>query len=161
MEGCLDMSLVNVVRHTLPDNVHQLHVQTTFHIWKTRGCQCSFKLLMLGGVSPETCWASYKYGIIKFWYIVASSWISRYEFYCDARIHKRPALNVIITFQNLQTAQTWALTTLCPRLQYNLYLYTLYSILHNTVFILYLNSTLCNIFLDISPVYILLKIIPS
>jgi hypothetical protein len=27
---------------------------------------------MIGGVSPETCWASYKYGIIKFWYIVAS-----------------------------------------------------------------------------------------
>jgi hypothetical protein len=36
-----------------------------FHIWKTRGCQCSFRPLMMGGVSPETCWASYKYGIIK------------------------------------------------------------------------------------------------
>jgi len=48
---------------------------TTFHVWKTRGCQCSFRLLMLGGVPPETCWASYKYGIIKFWYIVASCWI--------------------------------------------------------------------------------------
>ena len=40
---------------------------TTFHVWKTRGCQCSFRLLMMAGVSPETCWASYKYGIIKFW----------------------------------------------------------------------------------------------
>jgi len=29
-------------------------------VWKTRGCQCSFGLLMMGGVSPETCWASYK-----------------------------------------------------------------------------------------------------
>jgi len=48
---------------------------TTFHVWQTRGCQCSFRLLMLGGVSPETCWASYKYGIITFWYIVASFWI--------------------------------------------------------------------------------------
>jgi len=38
---------------------------TTFHVWKTRGYQCSFRLLMMGGVSPETCWASYKYGIIK------------------------------------------------------------------------------------------------
>jgi len=38
---------------------------TTFHVWKTRGCQCSFRLLMMGGVSPETCWASYKYEIIK------------------------------------------------------------------------------------------------
>jgi hypothetical protein len=40
----------------VPDNVHQLH-------------------MMMGDVSPETCWASYKYGIIKFWYIVASCWI--------------------------------------------------------------------------------------
>jgi len=39
---------------------------TTFHVWKTRGCHCSFRLLMMGGVSPETCWASYKYGIINF-----------------------------------------------------------------------------------------------
>ena len=33
---------------------------TTFHVWKTGGCQCSFRLLIMGGVSPETCWASYK-----------------------------------------------------------------------------------------------------
>jgi hypothetical protein len=60
--------------HTVHDNVHQLHVRqrppttrpTTFHVWITRGCQCSFRLLMTGGVSPETCWASYKYGIINF-----------------------------------------------------------------------------------------------
>jgi hypothetical protein len=63
---------------------------TTFHVWKTRGCQCSFGLLMMGGVSPETCWASYRYGIIKFWYIVASCWIFLYEFYYDARIHEHP-----------------------------------------------------------------------
>jgi hypothetical protein len=43
---------------------------------------------MMGGVSPETCWASYKYGIIKFWYIVASCWIFYYKFYYDARIHE-------------------------------------------------------------------------
>jgi len=48
-------------------------------IWKTRDCQCSFRLLMMGGVSPETCWPSYKYGIMKFWYIVASCWIFLYE----------------------------------------------------------------------------------
>ena len=34
-----------------------------------------------GRVSAETCWASYKYGIIKFWYILASCWIFLYEFY--------------------------------------------------------------------------------
>jgi hypothetical protein len=38
---------------------------TTFQVWKTRGYQCSFRLLMMGSVSPETCWVSYKYGIIK------------------------------------------------------------------------------------------------
>ena len=48
---------------------------TTPHVCKTRGCQCSFRLPMMGGVSPETCWASYKYGRIKFWYVVASCWI--------------------------------------------------------------------------------------
>ena len=37
------------------DNVHQIHVQTTFHLLKTRGCQCSFRLLMMGGVTPKTC----------------------------------------------------------------------------------------------------------
>jgi len=50
----------------------------TFHVCKTRGCQCSFSLLMMGRVSPETCWASYKYGITNFWYIVASCWIFLY-----------------------------------------------------------------------------------
>ena len=40
---------------------------TTFHLWKTRGCLCSFRLLIMGGVSPETRWSSYKYGIIKFY----------------------------------------------------------------------------------------------
>ena len=61
---------------------------TNFHKWKTRGCQCSFRLLMMGGVSPETCWASYKYGTIKFWYIVASCWIFFYELYYDAWNHE-------------------------------------------------------------------------
>jgi len=51
----------------------------TSHVWKTRGCQCSFRLLTMGDVSPETRWASYKYGIIKFWYVVASCWIFLYE----------------------------------------------------------------------------------
>jgi len=48
---------------------------TTLRVCKTRGCQCSFRLLMMGGASPETCWAPYKYEI-KFWYNVASCcWI--------------------------------------------------------------------------------------
>ena len=65
---------MDVVRHSLTTTR-----PTTFHVCKTRGCQCSFRLLMMGGMSPETCRASYKYGIIKFWYIVASCWIFLYE----------------------------------------------------------------------------------
>ena len=34
--------------------------RTAFHVCKTRGCLWSFRLLMMGGVSPETCWASFK-----------------------------------------------------------------------------------------------------
>ena len=34
---------------------------TTCHVWNTRGCQCSFRFLMMGSVSPETCWASCKW----------------------------------------------------------------------------------------------------
>jgi len=67
---------------------------TTFHVWKTRGCKCSFRLLMMGGVSSETCSASCKYGIIKFWYIVASCWIILYEFYYDVRTYEHQLCNI-------------------------------------------------------------------
>jgi len=40
---------------TVPDNVHQLHVQQPSTYEKTRGCQYSFRLLMMGGASPERC----------------------------------------------------------------------------------------------------------
>jgi len=62
---------------------------TTFHVFKTRGYQCGFRLLMVDGVLLETCWASYKCGIIKLWYIFASRWIFLYELYYDARIHEQ------------------------------------------------------------------------
>ena len=64
-----------------PAQCATIYTSNNFLLWKTRGCQGSFRLLMMGGVSPETCWASYKCGIIKFWYIVASCWIFLYEFY--------------------------------------------------------------------------------
>jgi len=53
---------------------------TTFHVCKTRGCLCSFRLLMMGGVSPETCWASFKIRNNKLWYTVASCWV----FHCES-----------------------------------------------------------------------------
>jgi len=39
---------------------------TTFHVCKTRGCLCNSGFLTIGGLSPETCWASFKYGIKHF-----------------------------------------------------------------------------------------------
>ena len=39
----------------VPDNVNQLHIQQPSTYKKPRGCQCSFRLLMMGDVSPETC----------------------------------------------------------------------------------------------------------
>jgi hypothetical protein len=47
---------------------------------------------MMGGVSPETCWASDKCGIIKFWYVVASCWVFFFQLYYDARSHERQTL---------------------------------------------------------------------
>jgi len=67
----------------------------TFHVWKTRGCRCSFRLLMVGSVSPKTCWASYEYGIIKFWYTIAFCRIFLYELYCDARINGHQCLFIV------------------------------------------------------------------
>ena len=87
----------HTAHHQEPDNVHQLHVQTTFHVWKTRGCQCSFSLLTMGGVLPETCWASYKYGIIKFWYIVAYCWI----FFMNYELHQ-PCMESVSNFTWVQ-----------------------------------------------------------
>ena len=84
---CIRGRLLDVVRHSAWQRPPTTR-PTTFHVWKTRGCQCSFRLLMIGGVSPETCWASYKEKIIKFWYTVASCWGFLYELYYDARIHE-------------------------------------------------------------------------
>jgi len=76
-----------------PDSVQQPHAQQYSTYEKPEGCQCSFRPLMMGGVSPETCWASYNNGIIKFWYIVTSCWIFLYELYYDAQIHEdQPAV---------------------------------------------------------------------
>jgi len=45
-----------VLRIMLPDNVQQLHVRHPSKVLcKTRLCWCSFRLLMMGGVTPETC----------------------------------------------------------------------------------------------------------
>jgi hypothetical protein len=59
MQQCIKILLFPV--YTLPDNVQQWHIrQPSTVLCKTRDCLCSFRLLMMGGVAPETCWASFK-----------------------------------------------------------------------------------------------------
>jgi hypothetical protein len=58
---------------------------------------------MMSGVSPETCWASYKYGIIKCWHIVASCWIFLYKLYYGTRIHEHQVVvSIFISPANLK-----------------------------------------------------------
>jgi hypothetical protein len=50
----------------------------TINVCKTRGCNYSFELLMMIGVSLETCWAIKKHWNNKFYYTVASCWLFLY-----------------------------------------------------------------------------------
>jgi hypothetical protein len=47
-----------------------------------------FELLMMGGVSPETCWAIEKHWNIKFYNTVVSCWFFLWMLYYNARIHE-------------------------------------------------------------------------
>jgi hypothetical protein len=58
----------------------------TTNVCKTRGCNYSFELLMMSGVSLETCWAIKKHWNNKFYYTVASCWLFLYEAYSDCSI---------------------------------------------------------------------------
>jgi len=58
---CQDKSMYSYL-----DSIQQPQRPTTSNVCKTRDCWCSFELLVMGGLSPETCWALYKYGIINF-----------------------------------------------------------------------------------------------
>jgi hypothetical protein len=58
-----------------------------------------FELLMMGGVSPETCWAIKKHWNNKFYYTVASSWFFLWDLYYDARIHEHHAYNYLINWK--------------------------------------------------------------
>jgi len=67
----------------------------TFHVCKTRGCLWSYRLLMMGSVSPEMCWASFKIRDNKIWYTVASCWI----FYCKncTMMHRSTNIKFVIS----------------------------------------------------------------
>ena len=55
---------------------------------KPKAAVTVFELLMMGGVSPETCWAIKKHWNNKFYYTVASCWFLLWDLYYDVRIHK-------------------------------------------------------------------------
>jgi hypothetical protein len=50
--------------------------------------------LMMGGVSPETCWAIKKHWNNKFYYTLASCWFFPWNLYYDARIQGHQILGV-------------------------------------------------------------------
>jgi hypothetical protein len=49
-----------------------------------------FELLMMGGVSPETCWAIKKQWNNKFYYTVASCWFFLWDFRTDVKQVQKP-----------------------------------------------------------------------
>jgi len=78
-----------------------MYVCTYIHTWlshrsgrlpktyvKPEAAITGFEILMMGGVSPETCWAIKKHWNNKFYYTVASCWFFLWDLYYDARIHE-------------------------------------------------------------------------
>ena len=51
-----------------------------------------FELLMMGGLSPETCWAIKKHWNNEFYYTVASCWFFLWDLYYDPRIHEHQVI---------------------------------------------------------------------
>jgi hypothetical protein len=89
--GSAHLSIIHIEN---PTRYHSVSKFYFLFIWS------STCFLMMGGVSPETCWASYKYEI-KFWYTVASCWI----FYISSQIYfySKP-WDLLILFLLLQSA---------------------------------------------------------
>jgi len=57
-----------------------------------------FALLMMGGVSPETCWAIKKHWNNKFYYTFASCWFFLWDIYYAARIHEHQVWKFLFIF---------------------------------------------------------------
>jgi len=52
-----------------------------------------FELLMMGSVSPGTCWAIKKHWNSKFYYTVASCWFFLWDLYYDVRIYEHQVVS--------------------------------------------------------------------
>ena len=72
-----------------------------------------FELLMMGSVSPETCWAIKKYWNNKFYYTVASFWFFLWDFYYDARIHEHQEKDCFYWVKNYQLVNHNAAAAAC------------------------------------------------
>jgi hypothetical protein len=70
----------------------------TKKVCKPRGCNYSFEFLMMGGVSPETCWTIKKHWNNKFYYTVASCWFFLWDLYYYARIHEHQMWKKILFY---------------------------------------------------------------
>ena len=70
-----------------------------------------FELLMMSGVSLETCWAINKHWNNKFYYTVVSCWFFLRVLYYDARIHehKVPVVKIHFTCNPLIVRHFWIL----------------------------------------------------
>jgi hypothetical protein len=66
----------------------------TENVWKPEAEITIFELLMMDGMSPETCWVIKKHWNNKFYYTVASRWFFQWILYYDAQIHEHQELNV-------------------------------------------------------------------
>ena len=55
-----------------------------------------FELLMMSGVSHETCWAIKKHKNNKFYYTAASCWFFLWDLCYDARIHEHQTFKVLL-----------------------------------------------------------------
>jgi len=87
-------------------------VRHTAHHRELKNCNCSLwfyirffccRPLMMGGVSPETCWAIKKHWNNKFYYTAASCWFFLWDLYYDARIHEHHDLQHLKTTERLPT----------------------------------------------------------
>ena len=66
-----------------------------------------FELLVMGGLSSETCWEIKKHWNNKFYYTVASYWYFLWVLYCDARIHEHHGN---ISFSKQRNLNSWFFT---------------------------------------------------
>jgi len=101
LRASLKISNNKILIHCLPDNLQQLHVRQPSILYKTRGCLCSFRLLMMGGVWPETCWATFKIRnnkiLIHSCILLGFFTVSKYPLLTLCYINYRPSIFPVIS----------------------------------------------------------------